>query len=149
MVWTNPPTEVTAFRDAMIATTTIGTTIGVSSGNVHYPYADPTTATLPAIVIDTADLEGRRADVGGSMLAGKFEATILFADSVDLGTIEQYRYAIARELVEWTSESLAIERVRLSRCLLPTPGQQAGGDSGQAETGKAYRGLVIEAWFDG
>lgn len=149
MVWTNPPTEVTNFRDALIATTTIGTTLGIAAAAVHYPYADPTSDTMPLIVIDASDLEGQRDDVGGSILVGKFEATILFANSLDVGTIEGYRYHIARELVEWMSENLAITRTRVSRAQLPSPGMQAGSDAGQPDTGAVYKGLIIEAWFEG
>lgn len=150
MVWTNPTPLVVNFRDALIATTTIGTTIGIANAAVHYPNATPATDPLPLIVIDPpAEIEGERDDVGGSVLSGKFEATILFADSVDVGTIETYREQMARDLVEWMSESLAIYRTRVSRAQLPSAGQRAGGDAGQPDTGCAYKGLIVEAWFRG
>ncbi len=149
MTWIHPPDEVVYFRDALLATLTIGTTIGIVAGTCHYPSADPLEDTLPLLAIDTSDLEGQRDTVGGSILVGKFDATILFPDSIDVGTIEGYRYKIARELVEWMTESLAITKVRVSRCQLPSSGMSAAGDGGNTEHAVSFSGLTIEAWFEG
>jgi hypothetical protein len=149
MVWTNPPLLVTNFRDLLLACPTIGTTLGIVAAGVHYPSADPTSDTLPCLVIDPGDLEGERSTVGGSVVIADMEATLLLPNALDVGTIEGYRYSIARELVEWTTEALAVIRSRVSRAQLPSPGMQAASDAGQPDTGAAYKGLIIRAWFEG
>lgn len=132
MSLTNPPPEVTAFRDMLLAcagvTSAAPTGLGIATGQIHYPLAtiDPdvgTADTLPLIVIGS--VPGTRAQYATQTVglpSGEIVATV-YATGSSAGTLATSLRTIAGQLMALPT-GLAITSINIDDPSDPTPGQR-------------------------
>lgn len=112
MSFTDAPANVTALRDALIATST-AISIGLASGRVHFPtlaFPDITTSDFPLALIG----EGEASFVRSGYAESREDTTVLTVQiyalsSTSIGTLHGYARSIAAQLCEWET-GLAISR---------------------------------------
>ncbi len=155
MTWTNPPTIITNWRDALLATPTIqallvGLTSGQQQARFNYPHALAAdfAVGLPMWVLGRARQRAKLLSVGHSFGEGGVEAIGYFASTSDIGTIEG-QIQVAHDLVELNNAGnyLYIIEAEVERSSQPSPAQLATADGGQTRTSvPCYTILYMAEW---
>jgi hypothetical protein len=128
MSLTNPPPEVTAFRDMLLACSGVTTTLGIDTTKIHYPTAtiDPdagTASALPLFVLGS--VPGVRTQYATQTLglpSGDIVAT-LYASGSSAGALATVLRTIAGQLMA-LSTGLAITTIAIDDPSDPTPGMR-------------------------
>lgn len=132
--YTSPPTV-----------TIIG--LGQTPASFHFPAFDVLNDAFPLWVLaEEDDTEAERAGYGESLGSIRLIAIGFFADTVPTGVIEQTGRDLVRNLVEWTTEGLAIMKAKASRAgAVKRKAKAAAAGTG----GRAFRTLGLSIEVDG
>ncbi len=145
------PGRLVDFRDRLLECDAITVSLGLATGDLHYPSIALADVDLPAAVLYEADYAAERHAGGGEVFARGTVGLCLYLPATGdvaftVAQAERIGQDLVDQLVGWTEEGLCILRARRERASKPRRvAKAAAGD----EFGRAYITIRVDADWEG